>query len=75
MNSLDRRFFRVHLGRQAFCAQECFENNFVGVDFGMDINLENDLLDDPRKFNKKFIPIMLEKAPERTRISAGLARE
>ena len=33
MNSLDRRFFRVHLGRQASDAQECFENNFVGVHF------------------------------------------
>ena len=51
----------MHLGRQASAAQECFENNFVGVDFSMDINLENDLPDDPRKFNKKFVPILLEK--------------
>ena len=48
----------MHLGRQASAAQECFENNFVGVNFSMDINLENDLSDNPKEFNKKIVPIL-----------------
>ena len=59
-------FYRIILGHQHSFAQECFENNFVGVDYSMNINLENDLPDDWREFNRKFIPTYLEKNPEKT---------
>ena len=66
-------FYRIILGHQHSFAQECFENNFVGVDYSMNINLENDLPDDWREFNRRFIPTYLEKNPEKTNVAAGLA--
>lgn len=66
-------FYRIILGQQHSFANECFENNFVGVDYSMNINLENDLPDNWREFNKRFIPTYLEKNPEKTNVAAGLA--
>jgi restriction system protein len=66
-------YYRIILGHQHSFANECFDNNFVGVDYNMNINLENDLPDNWREFNKKFIPTYLEKNPEKTNVAAGLA--
>ena len=66
-------FYRIILGQQHSFAQECFENNFVGVDYSMNINLENDLPENWREFNSRFIPTYLEKNPEKTNVAAGLA--
>ena len=45
----------------------------MGVDYGMDINLENDLPNNWREFNKKFIPTYLDKNPDKTNVAVGLA--
>ncbi len=70
---MDKKFFRIVLGRQHSFFQECFDSNFVGVDFGICTNLENELPENWKDFNKKFIPIYLENSPEKTRVAAGLA--
>ena len=49
------------LGSKSIHAQECYQGNFIGVDFGIHQDLSNDLPDNWREFNKKFIPVYLEK--------------
>jgi len=73
MENTDRRYFRIVLGKQHSFAQDCFENNFVGVDYSMDLDLKNDLPDNWREFNKKYIPTYLEKNPGKSKVTAGLA--
>jgi len=68
-----KKFYRILLGYQHSFASECFENNFIGVDYGMDVNLETELPENWREFNKKFIPVYLENKPEKSRVAAGLA--
>ena len=52
---------------------DCFESGYIGVDFSMDIDFSNDLPDNWRKFNKKYIPEYLERHPGASKIKAGLA--
>jgi len=68
-----RRFCRIILGKQHAFFQECFTTGYVGLDHDIPQDLTDQLPDDWRPFNKKFIPIYLERNPERTRIAAGLA--
>ncbi len=68
-----KSFYRVVLGKQHSLSQDCFNNSYVGVDFGIDKDLTNDLPDNWREFNKKNIPIFLEKNPNKSKVTAGLA--
>jgi len=61
------------LGRGSAYAEEAKLGDFVGADFGIDIDLTNKLPDNWRDFNKKMIPTWLEKNPGKTKIGAGLA--
>jgi len=61
------------LGRKSVHAQECYEGNFIGVDFGIDMDLTNQLPDNWRAFNHKFIPVYLSNRPLKTKVAAGLA--
>lgn len=68
-----KKYFRVMPGAKSIYAEECFKGNFIGADFGMKIDLTNDLPDNWRDFNARFIPVFLEKHPGKSRVSAGLA--
>jgi len=68
-----KRYSRVMLGSKSIHAQECYQGNFIGVDFGIHQDLSNDLPDNWREFNKKFIPVYLEKFPEKSKVAAGLS--
>lgn len=61
------------LGQKSIHAPECFAGNFIGADFEIPQDLKNDLPEDWRTFNKKFIPIYLASHPDKTKIGAGLA--
>lgn len=61
------------LGKGSKYAQDCFNGNFIGADYGIDQDLKDKLPDDWRVFNKEFIPVFLKIYPEKTKISAGLA--
>lgn len=61
------------LGKGSEHAEKCFKENFVGTDFGIHVDLAKELPDDWREFNKKFIPVFLEKNPEKSKVAAGLA--
>jgi len=73
METAMRSYYRLMLGKQSAYAKECFDGGYIGVDFLGDIDLSRDLPDDWREFNKKFIPVYLQKWPEKTKIGAGLA--
>ncbi len=68
-----KNYYRIMLGRKSIHADECFKGNFIGVDFGIDIDLTENLPDNWREFNQKFIPFYLKKNPNKSRVSAGLA--
>jgi restriction system protein len=68
-----RNYYRVMLGRKSVYADECFAGQFIGADFSIGIDLSNQLPEEWRDFNKKFIPIYLSKYPDKTKISAGLS--
>jgi len=61
------------LGKKSIHADAGYKDNFIGADFGFDIDLSNQLPDNWREFNKKFIPIWLEKHPGKSKVSAGLS--
>jgi restriction system protein len=61
------------LGPKSIYADECYQGNFIGADFDMDFDLTNELPDNWREFNKKFIPVWMNKFPEKSKVSAGLS--
>jgi restriction system protein len=61
------------LGKKSVFAQECFEGGYIGVDFLGDVDLTNDLPENWREFNRKFIPTYMQNRPDKTKIGAGLA--
>lgn len=68
-----KSYYRLMLGKSHIHAKDCFLGGFVGTDFDLGVDLEGKLPDEWREFNKEFIPIFLEREPEKSRISAGLA--
>jgi restriction system protein len=61
------------LGKKSIHAAEGFLGGFIGADFEIYQNLIDELPEDWRHFNKKFIPVFLSNHPDKTKISAGLA--
>lgn len=68
-----KNYYRIMLGQKSIYAEEAFKGNFIGAGWLPDINLTNILPDNWREFNLKYIPIYLEKNPDKTKVSAGLA--
>lgn len=68
-----KNYFRLMLGRKSVNAEECFKNNYVGVDFSFNFNLQDELVENWKDFNEKFIPIYLESHEDASKIKAGLA--
>tara|TARA_B100001057_G_C22659463_1_gene875390 strand:- start:38 stop:979 length:942 start_codon:yes stop_codon:yes gene_type:complete len=69
----EKKYFRLMLGKGSVDAEECLKNNYIGIDFSVYYNIENDLVENWRDFNKKFIPIFLENHVGASKIKAGLA--
>ena len=61
------------LGQKSSYADECFKGNFIGADFGLEVDLKNKLSDNWRTFNHEFIPIYLKNRSDKTKVAAGLA--
>lgn len=68
-----KRFYRIMLGRKSIHAEECSKAGFIGADFGINQDLTNDLPENWKQFNQRFIPIYLKDHLEKTKGSAGLA--
>jgi len=68
-----KNYYRLMLGQQSAHAPDCFAGGFVGVDYGIHQDLTGKLPEQWREFNKAFIPVYLNKHPDKTKIGAGLA--
>lgn len=68
-----KNYYRIMPGRGSAFAEQVEEGSFVGIDAGIQQDITSDLPEDWRMFNHKFIPIFLERHPEKSRIAAGLA--
>jgi len=68
-----KNYYRIMPGRKSKYAKDCYEGNFIGCGWFEDIDLTGELPDNYRKFNQKFIPIYLEKHPDKSKVTAGLA--
>jgi restriction system protein len=68
-----KSYYRIMLGRKSLHAEECYNSNVIGAGFIDDLDLTNKLPDNWRDFNKKIIPVYLEKYPEKSKVAAGLA--
>lgn len=68
-----KSYYRVMLGKQSVHAATCIAENFIGADYEIAQDLNGDLPEDWRAFNRKFIPIFLAGHPDKTKIGAGLA--
>jgi restriction system protein len=68
-------FYRVMLGRGSSLAQKCFDDGFVGVDFDIDHDISEGLErnDNWWAFNREYIPLWLEKNPDKSKVAAGLS--
>lgn len=68
-----KNYFRIMLGRKSKYAVECYNGIFIGGGWLKDINLSGQLPENWREFNRHFIPIYLEKHPDKSKVAAGLA--
>ena len=68
-----KEFYRVMLGRKSIFAKECRDEGFIFGNFDIDQDLTNSLPENWRDFNKEFIPIYLQKNPEKSKVAAGLS--
>jgi len=68
-----KNYYRIMLGKSSMYAKECYDGNFIGVDFLSDIDLTGKLPEDWRNFNQQYIPVVLKRDLGRSKISAGLA--
>ena len=67
-----KSYYRVMLGKGSAYAAECFTGGYIGVGFGINQDLSQQLPEQWRQFNKQFIPIYLASHPDKTKIGAGL---
>tara|TARA_B110000977_G_scaffold201073_1_gene293989 strand:+ start:4356 stop:5276 length:921 start_codon:yes stop_codon:yes gene_type:complete len=67
------RYNRIMPGAKSTYLKECLSVGFIGVDFGINIDLSNDLRSDVKHFKEKYRPVYLEARPDKSKVAAGLA--
>lgn len=68
-----KKYNRVMLGRGSTFAKMCREEGYIGANFDINLDLSDDLFENWRDFNAKFIPVWMENVPGKSRTAAGLA--
>ena len=68
-----KSYNRIMAGKQSIHAGKCFAEGFIGVDYDFDLNLTGHLPENWKAFSKEFIPYLLQRSPDKSRIAAGLA--
>ena len=71
--TIPKKYYRIMLGQGGKYAEKCRQGNFIGADYGIDVDLTGRIPDKWQEFNKEFIPIYLEKNPGKTKVAAGLS--
>ena len=73
-NQLNQKnYYRIMLGRKSIFAKECYEGKWIGAGWLKSSSLENELVENWRDFNKKFIPNYLSTYDGSSKVAAGLA--
>lgn len=70
---MSKSYYRIMLGAKSTYAELCYNNNFIGSDYGIKQNLSSDLYEDWREFNAKYRDIWLGLHPDKSKVAAGLA--
>ena len=68
-----KEYFRIMLGEKHSFADKCHQETWFGGGWGINFDLTKELPENWRDFNKKFIPVYLEKNPGKSKVTAGLA--
>ena len=68
-----RKYHRIVLGNKSQFFEECYQGNFIGVDYEIAEDLTGKFPDNWRDITKKYIPVYLKSHPEKSKIAAGLA--
>lgn len=61
------------LGQGSKFAKICREENYIGADFDILMDLSDSLFENWRDFNAKFIPVWMKNVPGKSKTAAGLA--
>ena len=72
MKYKQKKYSRLRMGREGQYFEQCFNGNYIGVSYGIDKDLSNDLFDNWRDFNSIYVERMIEREPEKSRVGAGL---
>lgn len=62
------------LGEKSCHAAQCFQENFIGTDFGIAIDLSSHLINNQADLKEIFDPEFIKENPEKSKIAMGLAR-
>ena len=58
MKYKEKKYSRLRMGRNNEFFQKLYDGNFIGVDFDLNIDLSNELSDNWREFNKKYVVLL-----------------
>lgn len=68
-----KQYNRIMLGKKSCYAEECRKGGYIATDFLNGINLSGQFPDSWREFNEAFIPIWLNRNPNKSKVAAGLS--
>ncbi|MDB4712330.1 hypothetical protein OAF35_06635 [Verrucomicrobiales bacterium] len=68
-----KSYYRIMLGRGSHLVKECLTGGFIGVDFGFENDLTNELTKDKKQFMDSLAQEWLDRNPGKSKIAAGLA--
>lgn len=66
------KYLRLRTGREHQWFDVFYNNNYLAVGYGLNIDLSDSLFENWRDFNKKFIPEIIKKEPTKSKVGAGL---
>lgn len=72
MKYKEKKISRLRTGRNQEWFQTFYEGSYVGISYGLEMDLSNDLFDNWRDFNKKYIDKIIKLSPGKSRVGAGL---
>jgi restriction system protein len=68
-----KKYYKIMCGSNYMFHDNFIDGNCIGVYYELDLDLTDHLPEDWRAFNRKFIPVHLERHPGKSKIGAGLA--
>lgn len=68
-----KKYYRIMLGRGSRFAKMCREEGYIGANFDIHEDLNGNLPENWRDFNKHYIPIYIKNQPGKSKTAAGLA--